>query len=241
MSEEKRPVHEGYFWGLVVSTQDPEKKRRIKVRVPDVLGKTISEWADPGSMTISKLKVGEKVWIRFLHSDLRYPQYFIPHDVKKFAFLHNDEELLELTHPESPVKVRAPKSPAIVSGSSSSVNLTGGEVHCMGKDGAGYVNCVAADFVYGSSRELKENIRELDFDPEQVVRDAPAKLWNYNAEHADPVITRVGPIAEMLPDLVRQDQHVNLAGMLGVLWGAVAQLSERVEKMQAEIDILKGV
>ncbi|WP_188187612.1 phage baseplate assembly protein V [Nonomuraea sp. SYSU D8015] len=241
MSEDKRPVHEGYFWGIVVSTKDPKNKRRIQVRVPDVLGKTISEWAEPGSMTISKLKVGEKVWIRFLHSDLRYPQYFIPHNIKEFAYLVNDETELELTHPENPIRIRAPKGTAYLSGSSSSVHLSGGGVHHRGKDASGYVNSYATTHVDMSSADFKENIRALDFDPEQIVRDAPSRMWNYREEFDREQQTRVGPLAETLPDFVLQDgKFVSPTAMIGVLWAAVDQLSRKVEELQAEIEILKG-
>lgn len=227
--EEARPIHDGFYWGLVVSTKDPKNKRRIQVRVPEVLGKTVSEWAEPDSLVISKLKVGDKVWVRFLHSDLRYPVYHIPHDVENLAYLLNDEDELELTHPKSPVKIRAPQADAMVSGDSSSVNLTGGKVQCQGKDGGGFVPCVASEFQLASTQDLKQNIQP--FAPNGVqplIVTTPIRQWNYKPEHADPTVLHVGPMLENLPQYMRRGNNVDLANMVGVLWRGLQQAMEDI-------------
>ncbi|MEU4534289.1 phage baseplate assembly protein V [Streptosporangium sp. NPDC023825] len=225
---------EGMWWGIVHSVNDPEKKNRIQAKVPDVLGSEISEWANPDSLMLSKLKVGDKVWIRFLAGDIRHPVYHIPYD-KKRAIMRNTLDDVELTHPTGPMRLRAPAGTAYMSGSTSSVNASGGKVHCQGKDASGYVPCVASDFEVGSSHKLKENIRRLDFDPLETIRNAPAQLWNYRPEHGDNR-TRVGPIAETLPDLVRRGDHVDLASLVGILWSAVAQQSDRIRDLEEKLN-----
>jgi hypothetical protein len=221
------------WWGIVEDVKDPEERHRIKAKVPDVLGSEISDWAEPDSLAISKLKRGDKVWIRFLTGDTRHAFYHIPNDHKLRALLYNADDGIDLTHPVAGMRLRAPAGTAMMSGSSSSVNAAGGQVHCQGKDGAGYVPCVASAFLEGSSEHLKDHIRVLDFDPVKAIQDAPAKLWNYRPEVSPDGRTKIGPIAETLPDLVRNGDNVDLAALVGVLWAAVDHLSRRVEELEA--------
>lgn len=224
---------EGMWWGIVHSTKDPEHRNRIQVKCPDVLGSEISEWAEPDSLALSTLKIGDKLWIRFLAGDIRHPVYHIPYD-KRRAILTNTLTNLDLRHPTGPITVRAGGT-ASVSGSSSSINMTGGKVHNRAADAGGYVASVASAFEIGSSEELKENVRVLDFDPIATVQAAPAKLWNYVPDYADDK-TRIGPIAETLPDLVRSGDHVDLAALVGVLWAAVDHLSRRVADLENPVE-----
>lgn len=212
------------WWGIVEDTKDPKGRNRLKVKVPDVLGSEISDWAEPDGMVISSFRKGDKVWIRFLTGDHRHARYQVPYLHAKKAILYNGVDSVKLIHPSGP---------AMMSGSSSSVNASGGKVHCQGPNGGGYVPCVASAFETGSSAHLKNNIRVLDFDPIAAIQAAPAKLWNYRPEASEDNRTKIGPIAESLPDLVRHNDNVDLAAMVGVLWAAVDSLSRRVEELEA--------
>lgn len=219
-------LREGTHWGIVVSTKDPERRDRVRARVPDVLGDQVSDWMEPDSMVVSTLKAGDKIWVRFSDGDTRHGVYHIPWH-KKRGIIRSTTANLDM---------RNPTGDAMVSGSASSVKLMIGKVHCLGKDGGtGYVACVASAFEVGSSQALKTDIGALDFDPVSVVETAPAKRWRYRPEFAGDGREHVGPLAEDLPDLLRNGETVNLADMVGVLWAAVQQLSARVRDLEQQI------
>ena len=73
----------GIYQGVVTNIKDPEKRGRIKVKCPDVLGGTTeSAWCDPvvpvaydngGDFCIPSLN--ETVWIQFIAGDVNKPVY----------------------------------------------------------------------------------------------------------------------------------------------------------------------
>ena len=73
----------GLYQGIVVDIKDPEKRGRIRVKCPDVLGgSTKSAWCDPlvpvaydngGDFCIPSLE--ETVWIQFIAGDANRPVY----------------------------------------------------------------------------------------------------------------------------------------------------------------------
>lgn len=73
----------GIYQGIVTNTKDPEKRGRIKVKCPEVLGDTVSSaWCDPcvpiaydngGDFCIPQLN--ETVWIMFISGDVNKPVY----------------------------------------------------------------------------------------------------------------------------------------------------------------------
>lgn len=74
MAESKRFY--GAYRGTVVSTKDPDKLRRIKVTVPQVLGEEATEWAWPqDSSTVQSTPpaVGQGVWVSFEGGDPSFP------------------------------------------------------------------------------------------------------------------------------------------------------------------------
>ena len=71
----------GLYQGVVTNTKDPEKRGRIKVKCPDVLGgETESAWCDP-LVTVAYDKGGdfcipekdEFVWLQFIAGDANRP------------------------------------------------------------------------------------------------------------------------------------------------------------------------
>ena len=73
----------GIYQGVVVNINDPEKRGRIKITCPDVLGcKTVSAWCDPiipvaydngGDFYIPPKE--ETVWVLFIGGDPNKPAY----------------------------------------------------------------------------------------------------------------------------------------------------------------------
>lgn len=73
----------GLYQGIVTETNDPEKRARIKVKIPKVLGgDTNSAWCDPlvtvaydhgGDFCIPQIK--EAVWVMFIAGDANKPVY----------------------------------------------------------------------------------------------------------------------------------------------------------------------
>ncbi len=66
----------GKYPGVVTDNQDPEKRGRIKAKVPDIFGDVESGWALPcapfdGFCSLPKVSAG--VWIEFVGGDAEYP------------------------------------------------------------------------------------------------------------------------------------------------------------------------
>ncbi|MEV4454364.1 phage baseplate assembly protein V [Microbispora sp. NPDC049633] len=222
--------HNGLYQGIVVSSADPEKKRRITARVPDVLGTTISEWARPASIVDSPLKAGDPVWIGFPNGDYRWPVYHVFND-PKWGHVVPTPDLLTVHGPDEQTSVELAKESAHVLGpGGNSGALLNGDLHARGK--GGYHNVYATDFIKVSSPTLKTDIRPLDFDPVKAVVNAPVYSFKYlvNGQPA------VGPMRSDLPEVAQiGDEHVSEGTIVGILWGAVQQLAEQVEELQAKL------
>jgi len=223
---------EGVFWGIVNSANDPENRYRVECRVPDVQGEELTEWAEPDSMILAPLKPGDKVWIRYLGGDFRHPIYHIPYDRKR-GFIWNAPENMLVKNPSGSITING--TTVTVTGSSSSVVTTGGKVHNMGPNGSGYVPSVASEFEVASNPGLKHDIRDVDFDPVEVVKNAPAKLWKYKHEHSPDQRDRIGPMLDDLPELARSGENVSTQALIGILWAAVSELAKKVEKLEQQI------
>ena len=72
----------GIYPAFVKSVKDPEKRGRIKVTCPEVLGNAISGWCEPcvpvaydggGDFCIPPLE--EAVWVTFIEGDVNRPVY----------------------------------------------------------------------------------------------------------------------------------------------------------------------
>ena len=71
----------GLYQGIVTSISDPEKRGRIKVKCPDVLGgNTESAWCDPlvpvaydGGGDFCMPAINETVWLQFIAGDANKP------------------------------------------------------------------------------------------------------------------------------------------------------------------------
>jgi uncharacterized protein involved in type VI secretion and phage assembly len=71
----------GKFRGFVVDNDDPEKRARLKLRIPSVLGSEISGWALPcmpfgglqGQGWFAVPEVDAQVWVEFEEGELRHP------------------------------------------------------------------------------------------------------------------------------------------------------------------------
>lgn len=73
----------GIYHGIVTNIQDPEKRGRIKVKIPSVLGADVeSAWCDPvipvaydGGGDFCLPQVNEAVWVQFLEGNVNRPLY----------------------------------------------------------------------------------------------------------------------------------------------------------------------
>lgn len=71
----------GKYRGLVADNQDPEKRGRLRVRVPSVLGDQLTDWALPcfpigglaGQGLFAVPEMNAQLWIEFEEGDLQHP------------------------------------------------------------------------------------------------------------------------------------------------------------------------
>ena len=81
LAEEVRSKRYGKYRGFVVDNADPEKRARVRLRVPSVLGDTVTGWALPclpfGGLAEQGLflvpEVDAQVWVEFEEGDISYP------------------------------------------------------------------------------------------------------------------------------------------------------------------------
>lgn len=81
LTREVRSKYYGKYRGFVVENEDPDKLGRIKVRVPSVLGDTVTGWAlpcspfgglrDQGLFAIPEVEA--QVWVEFEEGELSHP------------------------------------------------------------------------------------------------------------------------------------------------------------------------
>jgi phage baseplate assembly protein gpV len=73
MSED---LYFGVYRGLVVDNKDPQGHRRVTVKVPQLTGDFVSDWAWPQENGFAKVQVpdiGEGVWVMFEGGNSSYP------------------------------------------------------------------------------------------------------------------------------------------------------------------------
>jgi phage baseplate assembly protein gpV len=66
----------GLYRGLVVDNKDPQGHRRVTLKVPQLTGDFVSDWAWPQENSFAKVQVpdiGEGVWVMFEGGDASYP------------------------------------------------------------------------------------------------------------------------------------------------------------------------
>lgn len=64
----------GVYAGLVVATDDPQSRRRVRVRIPQLTGNMVSGWAEPVSYGVPR--PGDKVTVAFEGGDIDHPVYW---------------------------------------------------------------------------------------------------------------------------------------------------------------------
>jgi hypothetical protein len=68
----------GTFRAVVVEVKDPMFLDRVRVRIPEILGNTVTDWAWPKSAVVNcswKPIVGSRVWVEFENGDIDRPIY----------------------------------------------------------------------------------------------------------------------------------------------------------------------
>ncbi|MCA1781563.1 MAG: phage baseplate assembly protein V [Dermatophilaceae bacterium] len=54
--------------GIVTSSQDPQRRNRVRLRVPSLFGPTETGWVEP-ALDITDISLGERVWAFFIGKD----------------------------------------------------------------------------------------------------------------------------------------------------------------------------
>lgn len=78
------------YRAVIADVRDPRNLGRVRLRVPAVLGRAISAWADYATAPQIPARVGDIVWAQFTGGDTRYPvwrQIVKPADLGKFTDL----------------------------------------------------------------------------------------------------------------------------------------------------------
>lgn len=68
----------GLYRGVVHNVRDPLGQNRLRVRVPQLLGQDVAEWAWPLQLATTELElpaVGQGVWIAFESGDPSFPMW----------------------------------------------------------------------------------------------------------------------------------------------------------------------
>lgn len=68
----------GLYRGIVHDVKDPLSQNRIRVRVPQLFGQDVSEWAWPLQFATTDLElptVGQGVWVAFESGDPSFPMW----------------------------------------------------------------------------------------------------------------------------------------------------------------------
>lgn len=68
----------GLYQATVVDNKDPKKKKRVRLKVPQVTGNSVTTWARPiPGEPVQAPKVGSVIWAGFEGGDTSYPIYFL--------------------------------------------------------------------------------------------------------------------------------------------------------------------
>ncbi|MFI1796549.1 phage baseplate assembly protein V [Streptomyces sp. NPDC020379] len=65
----------GIYLGIVSHTRDPQQRRRVRVRIPQLAGLSVQPWARPAYPGSRIPSVGEETWVFFEGGDPDLPVY----------------------------------------------------------------------------------------------------------------------------------------------------------------------
>lgn len=127
----------GKYRAIVVDVNDPEKRGRIKVQCPKVLGDAKSAWCQPcvpyayekgGDFVLPKLN--DFVWIEFEEGDVRYPIYTGGLWSKDHSPVSNYTQAKDVRQIEfAGCKITMKKGEIIITNGSATIKLSGGAVY----------------------------------------------------------------------------------------------------------------
>jgi len=63
----------GVYRGICMAVDDPEALNRLKLKVPQVTGDGITNWAPPCTNHSFKVEPGDGVWVMFEAGDPNFP------------------------------------------------------------------------------------------------------------------------------------------------------------------------
>ncbi len=127
----------------------------------------------------------------------------------------------------------------IVTGSTNFYIGVAGELRVTNKRGynsgksIGYLPVKASKFNSVSSRKYKSNIKDLEIDTLDILKQTDIKQYNLNTDlEAGVNKTKYGVILEDSPEVLHEGDAIDIYGMVSILWDVV-------KKQQVQIDELK--
>lgn len=116
------------------------------------------------------------------------------------------------------------------------------ELTVCNNSGASFAPIRASAFNVGSGETTKTGVGPVPFSALEVIRDNPSQRWRYRQEADKEHNYLIGPMGDHLPVEVRSvnendpgDVKVNLAAMIGLLWKAIEELSEKVDQREVQV------
>lgn len=80
----------GTYQGVVVRDDDPTRQHRVMLRVPQILGSSVTGWCEPTSRSSVAPMVGDRVQVVFLGGDAQKPRWVVDAGVRRSASVTTD-------------------------------------------------------------------------------------------------------------------------------------------------------
>lgn len=113
-----------------------------------------------------------------------------------------------------------------------------GEVRVTNKKGynkggkIGYLPIKASKFNSVSSRKYKSNIRDLEIDTLDILKQTEIKQYNLNTDLDNGINkTKYGVILEDSPKVLHEDDAIDIYGMVSILWDVVKKQQHQIEEL----------
>lgn len=96
----------------------------------------------------------------------------------------------------------------------------------------GYLPVKASKFNSVSSRKYKSNIQDLQIDTLDILKQTEIKQYNLNTDLDNGVNkTKYGVILEDSPEVLHEDDAIDIYGMVSILWDVVKKQQHQIEEL----------
>lgn len=90
----------GVYAGVVISTDDPQARRRVRLRIPQITGTAVSGWAEP--VTSGTVSPGDQVSVAFEAGDPDFPLFWPPQTASPWTPLELASGWVAAAPPDGP-------------------------------------------------------------------------------------------------------------------------------------------